>query len=110
MLIWSGYGFLVPVLTFCSCLLLAVALDAMFGEGYYSSHPWAVGTALVVGGMASALVGFSLKGRSDRTVIDEQTGERFVVNRSSHSFFFIPMHWAGVLIALIGAGVSVLGK
>lgn len=107
MVIWSGFGFLVAVITFGSCLLFNVLLDAQFGEGYYSSHQWATGTALAVGGVLSSGIGFVLKGRSDRYVVDEETGERMVINNSNHSIFFIPMHWAGVAIAALGIGVTV---
>ena len=107
MFIWSGLGFLVAVITFGSCLLANVLLDAQFGEGYYSSHPWAIGAALIVGGTITAGLGFRLKGRSDRFVVDEETGERMVINQSNHSFFFVPMHWAGVIIAVIGIGVAI---
>ena len=101
-MLWSGLGFLVAVITFGVCLLLNYALDSQFGEGFYSSHLWAVGTALFVGGMISAAAGWMLKSRSDRFVIDEETGERLVINNSSHTFFFVPMHWAGVVVTGIG--------
>ena len=52
-------------------------------------------------------IGFLLKQRTDRFVIDEQTGERLVINLSKHSFFFIPMHWAGIVIALLGIGAAI---
>ncbi len=107
MVIWTGLGFLVAVITFGSCLLANFVLDAQFGEEYYSSHLWAVGGALFIGGMISSGVGFILKGRSDRFVVDEETGERLVINNSSHSFFFVPMHWAGIVVALIGVCVAI---
>ena len=107
MVIWSGLGFVVAGITFGSCLMFNFLLDAQFGEGYYSSHQWAIGAALVVGGIVSSGIGFTLKGRSDRYVVDEETGERMVINHSNHSFFFIPMHWAGVVIVVIGIGVAV---
>ncbi len=107
MVIWSGLGFLVVVITFGSCLLFNFLLDAQFGEGYYSSNRWAIGATLIVGGIVSSGIGFMLKGRSDRYVVDEETGERMVINNSNHSFFFVPMHWAGVVIVVIGIGVAV---
>ena len=107
MIVWSGFGFLVPLLTFGACLLANVAIDAQMGAGYYSAHNWTIGSALLVGGVLSAGIGFLLKGRTDRYVVDENTGERFVMNNSSHSFFFVPMHWAGVGIAILGVGMMV---
>lgn len=73
MMIWSGLGFSVAVITFGSLLLFNFVLDSQFGEGYYSSHDWAIGTALMLGGLISSGVGFMLKGRSDRYVVDEET-------------------------------------
>ena len=107
MIIWTGLGFLVAVITFGVCLLLNLILDQQFGEGFYSSHIWAVGVALFIGGMISAAVGFALASRGERIVVDEQTGERFNLNRSNHSFFFVPMHWAGVLIAVVGVALVI---
>ncbi len=109
MVIWSGLGFLAGVITFAFLLIFNFVLDSQFGEGYYSSHPWAIGSALILGGIASSAGGFVLKGRTDRYVVDETTGERLVINNSSHSFFFIPMHWAGLVIAVIGVGVALSG-
>jgi hypothetical protein len=107
MVIWSGLGFLVGVITFGSCLLFNFALDSQFGEGYYSSHLWAIGAALIVGGFVSSGIGFAMKRRTDRFVVDEETGERLVINNSSHTFFFIPMHLAGAVIMAIGIGVFI---
>lgn len=92
MIIWSGLGFLVAVITFLACLAANFLLDAQFGEGFYSSHPWAIGLALVVGGVLFSIVGFVLKSREDG---------------SHHSFFFIPMHWAGIVVAAIGISMAV---
>ena len=107
MIIWSGLGFLVAVITFGCCLAVEFLLDARFGEGFYSSHAWAAGLALLIGGVVSAGVGLALKSRTDREVVDVQTGERLIMNRSEHSFFFIPMHWAGIVVFAIGIGVVV---
>jgi len=109
MIIWTGHGYLAAVLTFAACLLAQLGLDAQLGEGFYSSHSWAIGLALVVGGLLSSLVGFFLKARADRQVVDVQTGERLVINRSRHTFFFVPLHWAGVVIAVIGVAVALSG-
>lgn len=107
MVIWSGLGFLVLVITVAVSCLMNFVLDSQFGEGYYSSHQWAAGVTVLIGGLISSMVGFVLKSRSDREVIDVKTGERLVINLSSHTFFFIPMHWAGIVAAIIGGVVAV---
>ncbi|QDU31263.1 hypothetical protein ETAA8_64160 [Anatilimnocola aggregata] len=107
MIIWTGWGFLVAIITFGTCLIAQYVVDAKLGAGYYSAHPWVVGLALVIGGIASSLVGFMLKARGDRQVIDSITGEEFTIDNSHHSFFFVPMHWAGLAVAAIGIGTAI---
>lgn len=98
MIIWSGWGFLVAVITFGFCLLVNLAVDTRFGEGYYSEHNWAIGSALIAGGMASAIVGYTLLVEESA----EDGAEQVSTNAWENTFFFIPMHWAGIVIAIIG--------
>jgi hypothetical protein len=65
-----------------------------------SQQYWPSG--LLVGGPISAVTGYVLRSHNDREVVDTQTGERLVINRSEHSFFFVPLHWAGLVIAVGG--------
>lgn len=104
MIIWSGWGFLVAVITFGFCLLVNFAVDAQFGEGYYSEHNWAIGSALIAGGIASAMVGFALlKDEPADEGVEHVSG-----NAWDNTLFFIPMHWAGILIAI--AGICLVGS
>lgn len=100
MIIWSGWGFLVAVITFGFCLLVNLAVDTQFGEGYYSEHNWAIGAALIAGGIASAMAGFALL--PEEHAAPEYGAEPSANPRSSDTFFFVPMHWAGILIAIGG--------
>lgn len=106
MIIWNGLGYLAAVFTFGACLIAQLVFDDRFGAGYYSSHLWTVGLGLLAGGAMSAAAGYMLKSRNDRDVIDAKTGERLVINRSQHSFFFLPLHWAGLIIAAIGIALA----
>lgn len=107
MIIWSGLGYIAAVLTFGACLAAQYFFDARFGDGYYSSHLWAVGLALVAGGLSSAAVGYFLKAKGGREVVHAQTGELTAVVASQHSFFFIPLHWAGLVICGIGVVLAI---
>ncbi len=92
MIIWSGFGFIVPLVAFVACFFFQTVTDAQFGEGYYSSNSWPVGLALIFGGAISSVAGFGLKSSG--------------IDVSQHSFFFIPIHWAGASIAICGMGVA----
>ena len=102
MIIWTGYGFVVPVIVFLVALVGNVGFDAAFGKGYYEGHWWTIGTALLVS--AAILLPFSirLQARNARVVIDRETGEELVINRNDHSVFFIPVKFWSPLLAVVG--------
>jgi len=108
MIIWSGLGFLVVVFVFGAALLCNWAFDAAWGAGYYSAHHWTVGVAMFMGATWSWVVGNSLRKRTARTVIDEATGERFILDRVKHGLFFIPMHYWGPILGVIGVVLCVM--
>lgn len=108
MIISNGLGFLVAAIPFASCLLSQYLLDAQLGKGYYTSHSWAIGTAVSLGGLVSAGIGFLLASRPNRTEFDQRTGVVLVHKRTSHSIFFVPMHWAGLLVAATGVVIAVM--
>lgn len=109
-IIWRGLGFLVAVIVFVCSLVANLIFNASAGEGYYDRHKWPLGVSLLVSGAICWLLGNYLRKRSDRVVIDKQTGKEFAVNQSRHALFFIPMHlWGPILAgcALIAFGMDV---
>src|SRR5690606_2098105 len=99
MIIWTGYGFVVPVIVFLVALACNVGFDAALGKGYYESHWWTVGAALLGSAFLIFPLALWLQGRYERVVIDKQTGEEFVIERNHHSAFFIPLRFWGPLLA-----------
>ena len=79
-IIWSGYGKAMPFLIFLGGLAGWFLGKLVFGDPYVQSHMWPMWAGA---GLASALMiplGISL----------DKDGE-------SHSLYFIPMHWWGVV-------------
>ena len=101
MVVWTGLGFLVAVFAFGAALFCNWAFDASWGEGYYSSHYWTIGFAMLIGAVLSWSVGKFLRNRSARVVIDKITREELVIDRSNHTFFFVRMHNWGLILAAI---------
>src|SRR5262245_61252394 len=93
LLIWRGLGFLVAVIVFGCSLAANLIVIATRGEGYYDDHKWPFAVSLIVSAALCWFLGDYLRKRSDRIVIDKQTGEEFAINQSRHDFFFIPMRW-----------------
>jgi hypothetical protein len=100
MIIWSGLGFLVFVIAFACSLVMAVFTNALFGDGYYTSHSWPLAVAMAIAGALTWLLGKALNRRKGKVMIEKETG-REVVLRPNHSLFFVKVHyWGPILIAL----------
>jgi hypothetical protein len=108
MIIWTGLGFLVAVVVFCVSLAFNFVFNAWYGEGYYDTHKWPVAISLLVSAVICWFLGSSLGKRTTQTVIDKETGQEIVLNRSNHSLFFIPMHFWAPILAVIGVVMLVL--
>ena len=101
MIIWSGLGFLVAVLTF-GCLIATEFLveSAFHDDRYYQSHGWPKLIAFVVAALFVGVLGRLLKRRQGKALIDPETGKEVIVGRN-HTFFFIPVeYWAPILVVL----------
>jgi hypothetical protein len=102
-LVWSGKGYIVPLVAFASSLLTEILVEAHFNdERYYQEHGWPIFTALAVAGLIVREVAPRLF--RERKLRDEATGE-LVVLKEDHTFFFIHIkHWGIILV--IAAAVA----
>ncbi len=93
MIIWNGLGF------------LPVVFLMIFGFGFTaeSNGPItdkALGFTFLLTGLASGALGWWLRQRPARIVIDKATGKEIAL-RSSHALFFVPMfYWGPIFIAM----------
>ncbi len=108
MFFWSGLGFLVALFVFGAALLCNWAFDAALGAGYYSAHTWTIGVAMLIAGALSWIVGSLLRKRTSQIVIDKATGQEMVLDRATHRFFFIPMHYWGGILGVLGLALCVM--
>lgn len=107
MLVWTGYGILVPVTTFLSLVLTQLAVDKVFGPIYYSTHRWTIGVAMIPAAVLCWLLGTYFRNLSAKPVIDKKTGQEMPPRPIVHSFFFIPMHYCGIVLVLIAVGLCI---
>jgi hypothetical protein len=93
MIIWSGFGFL-PVLFL---IVFGFGIFAGFGK---SAGDMALILTLFLTGLASGALGWWLRKRPARIVIDKKTGKEIAL-RQSHSLFFVPVfYWGFIFIGL----------
>ena len=102
MVIWTGFGILIPII-FILGVAGGVYLDTLIFDG--EQKPGVELIFISVGLALSSIICWvlykSLIKNGTKTLLDKDTGQD-VVLKPSHSLFFIPMHWWGV----IGAAFS----
>jgi len=103
MIIWQGRGFLVAVIIFGFSLIMNLIFNATYGAGYYDHHKWPFAVSLIDSAIACWFLGNYLRKKSDRIVIDKQTGKEFRINQSKHALFFIPMQYWGPILLVCAA-------
>ena len=107
-LVWSGHGYLVPVFTFASCLLMELTTRVLFQDkSYYQDHVWPIPVALTVAGLICLAVGSLLSRSKPRTLMDVSTGEIVVERRYRDTFFFIPMQIWGPLLMVLAVAAAI---
>jgi hypothetical protein len=101
MIIWTGYGFLSPLIPMAGYAGVVKLCQKTYGLNYTQSHSWpgALGTAL--GAVVLWMVAEKLSPPL-RTLVDTATGETVVMKRKN-TFFFIPMNYfAGLMVLVAG--------
>ena len=107
-LIWRGWGILVPVIAIAAALLAMLLSMPLRGIGtdVATTVAFPIWGFVAAGGIWFAAK--KIEGGEKRTLVDQATGRTFVVGRSAGSLFFIPTrYWAfiaiglGILLAII---------
>ncbi len=107
-LIFSGRGFLVPVITCASCLGIELTTRAVFQDNtYYQEHCWPMPLALAIAGVACVVVGQVFSGGEPRTLVDVETREQVVLHPSRGTFFFVPVRYWGPILYVCAAAVAI---
>lgn len=95
-IVWSGLGFLVPVLGFVELMLLSVVPETM-------NHSLALALKFLIvlaGTLGIWTLGRKLSQGPGRVLIDPETNERIVL-RTRHTLFWIPMEYWAFIVAII---------
>lgn len=102
MVIWSGLGFLVAVVTFLLLLTAEYVTELLFrDESYYQAHGWPKLLAFLLAAAVIWPVGAYLNRKQGKVLIEKETG-REVVIKPDHSFFFIRMEYWGPILIVLG--------
>lgn len=108
MIVWKGFGFLVPLVTF-GCLVATELLveSALGDEAYYQERSWPMALGFALAGAVIALVAPRFE-RGGARVDDEKTEEALGTEKGGHSFMFIPMRYWTPLLFAISVAITLL--
>lgn len=99
MIIWSGFGFVVPVVAIAAMVVAQMLVDGALGENYYTTHAWPKMAACTFTAAVLLVFGLWINKPTGQVLVDKQTGAETQV-RPSHSFFFIPVqYWSAIVFA-----------
>ena len=97
---WRGLGWLVPVIVLGVMILTQLAVDAFYGDGFYTANTWPKSAAVILAALSIGLLGFYLNHVKRGSLVDEETGEA-LGKAPSHTLFFVPIeYWAVITLAL----------
>jgi len=99
LVIWSGRGAVVPVITFGCLLLTELSTRAYFHDNhYYQAHGWPKMAGFVA---AAAIIAVLSIQREGELSADRPTPEKRSLFRKSDTFFLLPMRfWPALLLGL----------
>ncbi len=101
LVVWRGFGWLVPVVVFAALILSQLSVDAMYGDGFYTANTWPKQAAFILAAVLIGLLGLLLNYTNRQVLIDEETGEE-LGKAPAHSLFFIPIeYWSIIVLALL---------
>ena len=101
-IIWTGKGFLVAVFVLGFSLAANLICNSVTGDkAYWDAHKWPFAVSLFAAAAACWIVGRFLQFAKAQVLRDLRTGKVVVLQRS-HTFFWIPMTWWGLILAVLG--------
>ena len=98
MVIWQGFGIIIPFVVVLMTQGFIFVAEKLSGPGAYDANPLWPSVDLGLTAILITALGMYLRRRGARVVIDKETGQELVL-RSKHSLFFVPMeYWGGILL------------
>ncbi|MGV9007652.1 MAG: hypothetical protein ACOH1H_13050 [Brevundimonas sp.] len=106
MLVWSGWGILVPVFILIAFLVSTPVAGLVTSD---TDLMMAISTIItgLLAGLATFLAARKLEEGQGRAFIDEATQQRIVVRRSAGSLFFVPTRYWAYIVPVVAVIVAV---
>lgn len=99
MIIWSGFGFLVPIVVIAAMVVTQLLINGAMGANYYTTQEWPKFVGCTFAALDLLLVGLWMNKPTGQVLVHKVTGVETQVRRH-HSFFFIPVqYWSAIVLA-----------
>jgi hypothetical protein len=100
MIIWSGLGFLVPLIFIVLCIGTFIGLEPLTSEEFIDANSkWLTQVLFLVCGAIFWFLGNLIKKKTGKIMIDPETKQEVRVG-GNHTFFFIPIRYWGIICVL----------
>lgn len=110
MVIWRGYGIVVPIVAIAGPALVQLLVESLLGDGYWRQHQWPLQAAAFGTGALLWWLGRRLNSAAPRQWIDPASGIEFVHWPPRHSFFYVPVEWTGPLLVALMLLISIIAS
>ena len=101
MIIWQGWGVLVPIIPLAIWFLIPELLKLAMPDTTYTNYfKYISSFSILLGALALWFLGRKLNGGRGRTIVDEKTGEKMVL-KPKHSLFFLKMEYWAIPVFLL---------
>jgi hypothetical protein len=98
--VFRGHGYLVIVFYFGSLVLMQLAVDSIFGKGFYAFNAWPKYVAVALGSLLCWVVGRWLNSGAGRRLVDPRTAKEELLPAPRHDFLFVKVEYWGVIGAI----------
>ena len=112
MIIWSGFGVLLPIVFGFGFLLPLILHPYLTKLGISLPGDWQLALGCVLGTLLSWLLSSTIAKTKVKTLLDPQTN-RPVHLKSTHTLFFIPVRfycWLGIALSIFLVGAAATGN
>jgi len=110
MIVWSGFGFLVALITFGVLFATATVAEKLSGNPqFYEENSWVISVGMIVSALFTFVLAQLLNKQKPRVVIDKNTGQEIELRRN-HSLFWIPVKWWPIILVALSVAVYFIEK
>lgn len=108
-IVWRGWGIVVPLITIAA-FFLCIGLAGVVPNGGMVAQRIGMGAGgfLAAGGIW-LLARKIEEGQDERTLVDQASGQSFVIRKDAGSFFWVPTRYWSWVVSGLGVFLAVTG-